>query len=291
MDTDCKMWTSQRGSGKYSSLDDLWNLWDSLWESSCCALVTSQLFSWSHHPATNLIPRSQDFLLPQTFTSFLLSFYCPRCGAVILRDIIIPFLYSLLHIDFSSIVQKTHLLPLWSSLSVISTFRKLNLGVTSVICPCPASCPSSVSVGYYFLTKAQQTPACSRLQICYLKSSQINFLFIFIPWLHAWASLPSLWGTAFPLHFQEQLNPSSPEMRHSAPGLSSTPTQHFLSLIHTPHPCFTQRAGEQRAVFGLCSQFLGGAVDELIGAALAPMSYGFPSFRHNSWDTLTFVGI
>jgi len=58
--------------------------------------------------------------------------------------------------------------------------------------------------------------------------------------------------------------------RSSAPRLSSsTPTQNFLSLTLAPRPGFMQKAERQRAPFGLCSQFLGGAADELTGAARA----------------------
>lgn len=92
-------------------------------------------------------------------------------------------------------------------------------------------------------------------------------------------SMRHCFSTAFPRAVKSIITRTE---RHSAPGLSSTPTEHFLSLTLTPHPCFTQRAGEQQAAFGLCSQFSDGAVDELIGAALAPVSYGLPSFRENS---------
>lgn len=72
-----------------------------------------------------------------------------------LRNIIVPFYYSILHVYFRSIVQKAYLLPLYSSLSVISAFRKLNL---SDIRPCPASYPSSVSVGLPPLSKSTTNP-------------------------------------------------------------------------------------------------------------------------------------
>lgn len=66
-------------------------------------------------------------------TSFLLGFYHPRWGTVILRDVIIPFLHSILHVCCRSIAQKAYLLPSCSSLLVTSAFRKWNLRLTSIL--------------------------------------------------------------------------------------------------------------------------------------------------------------
>lgn len=67
---------------------------------------------------------------------------------------------------------------------------------------------------------------------------------------------------------------------------------HSHTAFPFPHPHSPSVFySESWRAFGLCSQFLGGVVDELIGAALAPKSYGLPSFRENSWDPLTLIGI
>lgn len=174
----------------------------------------------------NPIPPSQGFLLPQTFISFLLSFYCCRWGTEV------PFHYSSLHVYFRSIVQKAYLLPLCRSLLVISAFRKLNLRVTSALpCRLPLLSFSSATTP---LQKHNKPLSGHSGKSVDWKNSQTNFWFIFSPWLHAWASLPSLWGTAFPLHFQEQPNPSSPEMRDTL-RLDWAPLPHSISF---PSPLF-----------------------------------------------------
>lgn len=109
--------------------------------------------------------------------------------------------------------------------------------------------------------------------------------------------LPMLAHKGFPaISMKHRFSPAFPRAvksiitrteRCSAPGLSSSvPTQHFLSPALSPHLCFTQIAWKQRAAFGLCSQFLGGAADELIGAALAPVGYGVPVHSEKTAEAL-----
>lgn len=159
----------------------------------------------------------------------------------------------------------------------------------SGIYPCPTSYPSSASVGLPLPYKSTTTnPYLFPVTNLLPKKPSESFLFSFLTTL-AHKGFPAIslrhrFSTSFPRAVKSIITAT---VGCSAPGLSSSaPTQHFLSLALTPRPCFTQTAWKQWAAFGLCSQFLGGAADELIGAALAPMGYGVPVRLERTAETL-----
>lgn len=175
-----------------------------------------------------------------------------RWGTVILSDLIIPFLYSILHVccrsiaqKARSIAQKAYLLPSWRSLLVISAFRKRNLRMASTP-TLPLTIPQ-VQEGYHCLTKAQQIPAHFHYKSVSHKKPQSHFdLF---PCLHTRAFLPPLWHIAVLVRFQEQSNPSSPPRLDAAPLDWAHLLPHSISFLSPSLPVFYTESSEAAPCF------------------------------------------